>query len=128
MRSYAIGVDLGGTNLRIAAVEETGRVLHSLVTTTELAMGRDFVVEEMTDAIRNLTRQFSSSHKLIGIGVGIPGIIDLATGTLEFAGNLPGWKDYPARRELERKLGVPVVLENDANCAALGEKWLGAGS
>jgi glucokinase len=128
MRSFAIGVDLGGTNLRIAAVEEGGRLLESISTTTELALGRGFVIQEMSDAIRNLARQFVSTHKLLGIGVGIPGIIDLATGTLHAAANLPGWSNYPVRGELESRLGVPVLLENDANCAALGEKWLGAGT
>jgi glucokinase len=127
MCSFAIGVDLGGTNLRIAAVEEGGRVLPSLSTATELARGRDFVIAEMALAVRELARQFSSTHKLQGIGVGIPGIIDLASGTLHSAANLPGWSNYPVRHELENRLGVPVLLENDANCAALGEKWIGAG-
>ncbi|HZD92922.1 MAG TPA: ROK family protein [Candidatus Sulfotelmatobacter sp.] len=128
MHSFAIGVDLGGTNLRIAAVEDTGRFLQSLSTTTEVGQGRDFVIEEMSAAIRELARQFGPTHKLIGIGVGIPGIIDLASGTLHSAANLPGWSNYPVRRDLENRLGVPVLLENDANCAALGEKWLGAGA
>ena len=128
MRSFAIGVDLGGTNLRIAAVEESGVLLERLSTTTDITHGPDFVLKEISDAIRKLARQFSSSHKLVGIGVGIPGIIDLASGTLHSASNLPGWSNYPVRRDLEGRLGAPVVLENDANCAALGEKWLGAGS
>ena len=127
MRSFAIGVDLGGTNLRIAAVEDSGRLLQSLSTATELARGRDFVIAEMALAIRELARQFSSTHKLLGVGVGIPGIIDLASGTLHSAANLPGWTNYPVRSELEHRLGAPVLLENDANCAALGEKWIGAG-
>src|SRR5215467_12261859 len=127
MRSFAIGVDLGGTNLRIAAVEESGRILQSVIAETELAQGRDFVIQEMSDAIRGLAREFGPTHKLAGIGVGIPGIIDLASGTLHSAANLPGWSNYPVRAELENRLGVPVLLENDANCAALGEKWIGAG-
>jgi glucokinase len=127
MRSFAIGVDLGGTNLRIAAVEDSGRLLQSLSTATEVARGRDFVIAEMAIAIRELARQFGATHKLAGIGVGIPGIIDLASGTLHSAANLPGWSNYPVRSELENRLGVPVLLENDANCAALGEKWIGAG-
>jgi glucokinase len=127
MRAFAIGVDLGGTNLRIAAVEDSGRLLQSLSTATELAHGRDFVLAEMALAIRELARQFSSTHRLVGIGVGIPGIIDLSSGTLHSAANLPGWSNYPVRSELENRLGVSVLLENDANCAALGEKWIGAG-
>jgi glucokinase len=127
MRSIAIGVDLGGTNMRIAAVEDTGQVLQIVSTVTDVRRGRDYVIAEMCATIRNLARESSSSCKLLGIGVGIPGIIDLGTGTLHSAANLPGWSNYPVRSELENRLGVPVMLENDANCAALGEKWIGAG-
>ncbi|MGC2697624.1 MAG: ROK family protein, partial [Candidatus Angelobacter sp.] len=59
-------------------------------------------------------------------GIGVPGIIELQTGMLRQSPNLPGWHDYPVRDEIERRLGTTVVLENDANAAALGEKWLGA--
>jgi glucokinase len=62
----------------------------------------------------------------VGIGVGVPGIIDLQTGMLRESPNLPGWQNYPVREEIERRLGASVILENDANVAALGEKWLGA--
>ncbi len=113
--------------MRIAAVEDTGRLLQIVSTATEVRRGRECMIGEMAATIRVLTRQFGSSHKLLGIGVGIPGIIDLSTGTLHSASNLPGWSNYPVRSELERRLAVPVILENDANCAALGEKWTGAG-
>jgi glucokinase len=63
---------------------------------------------------------------LHGIGVAIPGIIELDTGVLRECPNLPGWYDYPARDEIERRLGTRVILENDANAAAMGEFWLGA--
>jgi glucokinase len=127
MRSIAIGVDLGGTNMRIAAVEDSGQILQVVSTATEVRRNRDDVIAEMSATIKNLVGEYRSSHKLLGIGVGIPGIIDLATGTLHSAANLPGWANYPVRRELENRLGAPVILENDANCAALGEKWTGAG-
>jgi len=127
MSSFTIGVDLGGTNLRIAAVDETGQILRVDVLATEVQRGRDRVISEMASVIRDHALQFSHQHTLLGIGVGIPGIIDLAAGTLHSAANLPGWNDYPVRSDLEKRLGVPVVLENDANCAALGEQWIGAG-
>jgi glucokinase len=127
MLSFAIGVDLGGTNLRIAAVEETGRLLELFNTTTAVTRGRDYVVDEMCIAIQTLTRRFSHSHHFCGTGVGVPGIIDLESGMLRSASNLPDWKEYPVKAEIQRRLGTPVVLENDANCAALGEQWLGAG-
>ncbi len=127
MLSFAIGVDLGGTNLRIAAVEETGQVLEVFNTATPVKRGRDFVIDEMCRAIQALVQKFSSTHHFAGTGVGIPGIIEIKTGTLHSAANLPDWKDYPVKAEIQERLGSPVVLENDANCAALGEKWMGAG-
>lgn len=127
MSSFTIGVDLGGTNMRIAAVDCTGQILRLDVTATEVQRGRDRVISEMSAIIRDQAQQFTNQHTLLGIGVGIPGIIDLAAGTLHSASNLPGWSDYPVRSDLEKRLGAPVMLENDANCAALGEQWIGAG-
>ncbi|HXE90046.1 MAG TPA: ROK family protein [Terriglobales bacterium] len=126
MSSFAIGVDLGGTNLRIAAVSEDGRVLEKMATGTEVARGRDSVLDEMCGAISRLTAEVGSGKRLVGIGIGVPGIIDLETGMLYESPNLPGWHDYPVRDEIERRLTTRVVLENDANCAALGEAWMGA--
>ena len=127
MLSYAIGVDLGGTNLRIAAVDEGGRMLEKLSTSTDLAGGRDVVIEEMTQAIHQLLDKFRGRGVSRGVGIGVPGIIDMDTGMLRESPNLPGWSEFPVRAEIERRLGIPVTLENDANAAALGEKWLGAG-
>jgi glucokinase len=127
MRSFAIGVDLGGTNMRIAAVEDTGRQLETIYASTDLNRGRDAVIGEMCSAIQSLGDKFSGTHAFWGTGVGVPGIIDIESGTVHAASNLPGWNDYPVKAEIQRKLGTPVILENDANCAALGEKWIGAG-
>src|SRR5215470_724420 len=127
MSTYAIGVDLGGTNLRVAVVDSAGKLLEKLTTGTEVARGRERVIAEMCNDIQKLAAQFSSSGALSGIGIGVPGIIDISTGFLRESPNLPGWADYPVRDEIERRLGTRVVLENDANAAAMGEKWLGAG-
>jgi len=84
------------------------------------------VIDEMCVAIQQMSTKFRSGVDLAGIGIGVPGIIDLQTGFLYESPNLPGWQDYPVRDEIERRLRTTVVLENDANAAALGEKWLGA--
>ena len=126
MKAFAIGVDLGGTNLRIAAVDTGGQILEKITTGTEVARGCHRVIDEMCAAISNLAKKHSAGGKLLGIGVGVPGIIDLNTGMVRESPNLPGWQDYPVRGEIERRLGATVILENDANGAALGEKWLGA--
>ena len=127
MDAFAIGVDLGGTNLRVAAVDDSGNTLESIDSLSEILQGREKVVERITNAVRALSSKYSASYAFKGVGVGLPGIIDLETGTLHSAANLPGWSGYAAREDLEARLGTTVILENDANCAALGEKWLGAG-
>ncbi len=126
MNTFAIGVDLGGTNLRIAAVDSAGKTLEKITTSTEVARGRDQVIDEMCGAIQKIVDKLSDTGVLAGIGIGVPGIIEMQTGMLRDSPNLPGWHNYPVRDEIERRLKTTVILENDANAAALGEKWLGA--
>jgi glucokinase len=113
--------------MRVAAVEDTGRQLETVCASTDLHRGRDAVISEMCDIIQRLSDKFLDTHSFWGTGVGVPGIIDIETGTVHAASNLPGWNDYPVKAEIQNRLGTPVILENDANCAALGEKWIGAG-
>jgi glucokinase len=125
--SFAIGVDLGGTNLRIAAVDTDGNLLEKITLGTQVSKGREFVVTAMCDAIRSLETRYSGRGPLCGVGIGIPGIIDKRTGMLRESPNLPGWHDYPVRDDISERLGTEVILENDANAAGFGENWLGAG-
>jgi len=131
MPDFSIGVDLGGTNLRIAAVSGEGELLEKVTLGTQLALGRDHVIDEMCAAIQRLSGKYKATGEFLGAGIGVPGLIDLQTGMMRKAANLPGWENYPARAEIERRLGLSkngarVVLENDARVAALGEQWLGA--
>src|SRR5580658_1223993 len=126
MNKYAIGVDLGGTNLRIAAVDEQGTLIEKVTLGTNVSLGRDYAISIMCDAIRQLDAKYRNSAPLLGIGIGVPGIIDMQTGVVREAENLSGWKDYPAAADIGQRLRTPVILENDANVAALGEQWLGA--
>ena len=126
MKNFAIGVDLGGTNLRIAAVDDQGTLIEKVTLGTKVSLGRDHVIDDMSDAIQHVLEKYENSSKLLGIGIGVPGIIDMQTGLLRESPNLPGWANYPVRAEIEQRLKTVVILENDANVAALGEKWLGA--
>lgn len=127
MPNYSIGVDLGGTNLRIAAVDDQGKLLEKITLGTQVALGRERVINDMCEAISQLTKRYANLATLQGIGIGVPGIIDMKTGMVRESPNLPGWTESPVRAEIEKRLGTRVILENDANVAALGEKWLGAG-
>src|SRR6266436_6361738 len=127
MPDFSIRVDLDGTNLRIAAVSSEAQLLEKVTLGTKVALGRDHVINEMCDAIKQVSAKYRGSGSFLGAGIGIPGIIDMEAGMLRKSANLPGWSDYPVQAEIERRLGARVFLENDANVAALGEKWLGAG-
>jgi glucokinase len=127
MPDFSIGVDLGGTNLRIAAVERSGSLLEKISLTTKTSLGREFVIDEMCDTIRHISQRHERGGTLLGIGIGVPGIIDIRTGFIREVPNLPGWSDTHVQSEIERRLGAKVVIDNDANVAALGEQWLGAG-
>jgi glucokinase len=126
MSKFSIGVDLGGTNLRIAAMDEQGRLLEKVTLGTKVALGRDHVISDMCEAIEHVSGKYRVSSTLAGIGIGVPGIIDMRTGMVRESPNLPGWSDSPVRSEIEEKLKTRVILENDANSAAFGEKWMGA--
>jgi glucokinase len=127
MSRFSIGVDLGGTNLRVAAIDESGKLIEKISTSTRVSAGRDEVLDEMCRAIQALATRFNSRGPFAGVGIGVPGIIDIERGMLRESPNLPGWHNYPVQQEIERRLGTSITLENDANAAAFGEHWLGAG-
>lgn len=126
MAYYSIGVDLGGTNLRAAGISEEGVILEQISGRTELSAGRDAVIQDLVDEIQILKRRVGGGD-LAGVGVGVPGFIRMAEGVIVGSNNLPEFEGYPVRDDIEKRLGTKVFLENDANAAALGEKWMGAG-
>lgn len=126
MDSYCIGVDLGGTNLRIAAVTPGGERLDAVNLPTRLAAGPHAVLDDIAASIRTLIRNRGGAEPL-GVGVGSPGPLELPLGVLHHPPNLPGFDGLNLRAELERRLDRPVQVDSDANLAAYGEYLLGAG-
>ncbi len=126
MIAYSIGVDLGGTNLRAAAVSWNGEILERVSRPADFARGADCVVDDIVRAIDEI-RSRLGFESLRGVGIGVPGFIDMAAGLVVGSANLPGFQDFPVRDKIQRCLGTPIILENDANAAALGEMWMGAG-
>lgn len=126
MAEYSIGVDLGGTNLRAAAISRSGEIFEKISGRTDLKAGRDAVITDMVESINSLRRQ-CGDRTLAGVGIGVPGFILMEKGIIIGSNNLPEFEGFPVRDEIERRLGAPIFLENDANAAALGEKWAGAG-
>lgn len=123
-----IGVDLGGTNLRIAAYSPDAGVLQSIALPTRLEAGPLAVVDDMCSAILALLAQYSETHRLVGVGVGSPGPLELPAGRLHHPPNLPGWDGFHLLGEMEKRLRMPVAIEGDANVAALAEYTLGLGA
>ena len=121
-----IGVDLGGTNLRAAAITCSGEVISKISGAAQLSQGRDTVVDDMVGSITRL-RDACGASGLKGVGMGVPGFILMEKGIILGSNNLPDFEGFPVRDVIEQKLGTSVFLENDANAAALGEKWIGAG-
>lgn len=127
MTEYSIGVDLGGTNLRAAAVDQDGNLLAQVSTSTSPEKGREYVINEIVESIQEL-RSKQLEGRFAGVGIGVPGFILMDKGVVLNSNNLAFLENIPLRDEIERRLGAPVILENDANAAALGECWIGAGA
>ena len=129
---YIVGVDLGGTSINVGVVPfHGGTVLGMRSMATESHRGAKFVVDRMVqmirDAMKDARREAGiGQDAFIGIGVGSPGPLDRRTGTVLETPNL-GWRNFPLRDLVANATGLEAVLDNDANAAALGEWWMGAG-
>jgi glucokinase len=125
---FTIGVDVGGTNLRIGAYTPEHGLLETIQLRTRLKDGPQVVAADMCAAIQQLRKKHGSTFDLRGIGIGSPGPLELPAGILHKPPNLPGWDCFPLRATVERALGVNVTVQKDANTAALAEYCLGSGS
>ncbi|MBD2132749.1 MAG: ROK family protein [Sphaerospermopsis kisseleviana] len=118
-----IGIDLGGTAIKLGRFTTDGKCLQSITVDTPQPATPEAVLLKMIEAIA----QVDPDNQSIAIGVGTPGPADAAGRVAKVAINLVGWQDVPLADWLEAKTGKPTILANDANCAGLGEAWLGAG-
>ncbi|GCL36452.1 ROK family protein [Sphaerospermopsis reniformis] len=118
-----IGIDLGGTAIKLGRFTTDGKCLQSITVDTPQPATPEAVLLKMIEAIA----QIDPDNQSIAIGVGTPGPADAAGRVAKVAINLVGWQNVPLADWLEAKTGKPTILANDANCAGLGEAWLGAG-
>ncbi|HLR08029.1 MAG TPA: ROK family glucokinase [Bacillota bacterium] len=127
MEKVIIGVDIGGTSIKIGIIDESGDILKKWQIPTDLQdAGSNIVHDIWLSILKNIRSQRIEKHMIIGIGVGAPGFIDGRTGVVDEAVNL-GWKNYALKDRLNELSGLPVFVDNDANTAVLGENWKGAG-
>jgi glucokinase len=128
---FIIGVDLGGTNIVVGAMPVDGsREIGMRSLPTRADLGAQGVSDRIAEAIENVitdVRRETGAHRedVIGIGIGSPGPLDRERGVVIVTPNL-GWRDYPLRDEISRRVNLRATLDNDANCATLGEWWCGA--
>ena len=123
-----IGIDVGGTNVKIALVNEKGRIIYSNSIPTRAEMGYEYTIGNMKEAIKILlTETKITPVDIEGMGFGFPGQIDCQKGIVRLAPNIPGWVDVPIANIMEEEFSIPTRVDNDVRCAALGELNFGAG-
>ena len=133
----AIGIDIGGTNTKFVLAQEDGTVLSSHEKPTPVSSDKKKKIEELmvdnlkeflnTDSARQVITRASGSSSIAGIGIGIAGLIDRKSGKIIQSPNMSALNGVPLKDIFEKEFSLPVVIENDANIYAYGEKWVGAG-
>lgn len=116
-KHYAVGIDLGGTNLRVALVSEEGEITRKVKIPSS-----DSIVDSLLTSVDEVI-----TGDVAGIGLGVAGLVDRANGVVRESPNLPAIEGVEIVRSLEERFNVPVLIGNDADMAALGEKWMGEG-
>ncbi len=125
MTNWTLAGDIGGTKMAAALVDSNGQILFEKATLTQAEQGIGDVVERFATLAREVAASDGAQQPL-ACGVGVPGLIDSAAGEIRYAANLPGARNYPLRQQLEFKLLLPVVIDNDLRLHAIGERAFGA--
>jgi glucokinase len=115
-----LGIDIGGTNIRVGLIES-----NTLVRIEKLKIKSNGTENEIIDELLSLISKFSG-EQIEGIGIGVPGVVDIKKGIVYDVQNIPSWKEVHLKEKLESKYNLPVYLNNDANCFAIGEKCFGS--
>lgn len=126
---YRVGVDIGGTNVKIALVNKKGEISFPKTVPTRAEMGYEYTIGNITQCIKDLLAEANlSTNQIEGIGFGFPGQIDCERGVVRILPNIPGWIDVPIAEIMQKEFNVPVKVDNDVRCMALAELNYGAGA
>lgn len=123
--SCAIGIDLGGTNLRVGILDRSGHILAKNMAPTGSDRSANGVITRIAEEVGQIRK--THHGQILAVGCGIPGIVAFDKGMVISSPHFPEWSGVPMRDEISRRIGMPVVLDNDANMYALGEHRFGAG-
>jgi glucokinase len=126
MKNHAIGIDLGGTNLKGVVMDRNGTCRHLTRVPTEADQGGKKVLENILSLIGALIEKEGTKKDILGVGIGTPGFVD-AMGVVSGAGNLPGWEGTNVYKPIQKRFGLPATAGNDVTVAALAESRYGAG-
>ncbi|WP_290663418.1 ROK family protein [Ignavibacterium sp.] len=122
---FAVGVDLGGTNIKIGIVSHSGKIVSKTSIKTDAHLGPKVIIKNIKKGISELLR--NNKYKITGIGIGAPGVVSIKKGIVRNPPNLPGWEEVALGSIIKKEFGIKVNVENDANAAAVGELIFGAG-
>ena len=125
-REIILSADLGGTNLRVAAIDRSGSILFRTKRDTPRTEEAQDIISLIADEAEECRRAVESEGQISGIGTVVPGTVNAERGTILQAPNVPALNDFNIIEEIEKRLHIPAFLENDANAAAIGENWCGA--
>jgi glucokinase len=125
---YYVGLDVGGTSMKAGVVDDSGQPRSSVILPTEAHRGQEFGLARMCETIRAAVREAGLGlSEVAAIGVATPGTMDIPAGMILDPPNLKPWQNVPVQRHVHTAFGLPTAFQNDANAAALGEYWAGAG-
>jgi glucokinase len=122
---YVVGIDMGGSHLHFALADFCGEILSDSNEKVRPEDGPRKMIAQIKEGIRQLAGHHAERGRLRALAIGVPSPIDPRSGLVTFANNLPGWKNIDLLRELKRAVRVPIRIVNDANAAAIGERWRG---
>jgi glucokinase len=126
-RTYVLGIDIGGTNLRVALADMSGKILARTSSTTTNIRDANLVVARIRECADQLLQEAGiPGDAVAAIGAGAPGVTNAETGVVIVTSYLLGWRDIPLKSMLEEAMGAPAAVDNDVNLAALGESFFGA--
>jgi glucokinase len=129
MKKLIIGVDVGGTNIKLGLLNSSGKIIsRSRLITVTFSRDQHRLIKALCDAIQALMAKNHVQRKdILGIGMGLPGPINSAEGVVKYLPNIPGWNDVPLGRIIQSKLKIPTFIDNDVNLITLGEWKFGVG-
>ena len=129
MKKYVIGIDVGGTNIKFGLINSLGKIIsRNNLITANCSKTKNQLIDSLAEAIKELLQDNGLNSKdVLGVGIGLPGLINYEKGVVTSLTNISGWRSVPLKSLLQKKLKIPVFIDNDVNLIALGEWKFGAG-